>query len=671
MPIRVISRRPAAPPPLREKTKPPFGLPIPPKDVPQLTAGISLCMIVKNEEHFLEQCLQSVADAVDEINIYDTGSTDRTIEIAERFGARVERGEWRNDFAWARNQSLKMATKRWIFQLDADEELVPESKTALREIAAAPAHLTAVWIRCTNASDKYLGGGSVSHAIVRIFPNTERIRYSGAIHEFPSLDGAGESREAVYSPIRIIHKGYLKEVVDARDKYVRNMAIVEASIAKEPEDPFHWYNYGMTAHLGGDQDRGIEGFTKMWALCREHGMRAFTPNGLATLADIYNEYKHEPEEGLQYSLESLRLAPRYANAHFSAGKAYFMLKRYDEAREMYRAAIDDGAFLELQFVVDDEVPAWKAQCEIGNTYAEEKNDAAALEWFEKGLRNRPKVQALRIPYAGALERLGRLSEAERVFRETAEDFGDEQSSLHYFNYLLRHAKEREALTLIDKSVAGFSPEAAEAALVACALVVQKKGWSDGEDYLLRAQAVAPQSEQVARALEAVRLNRSEVRAKAAAAYEAITQGRFEDVLTIVREALAQSPGHGLLSYYAALACANLQRKEDALEFLAGATDDLAGDAAAFLKATLLREFGRNEEALEAIGLSRARNPANVDGMLLEAALLEAVGRIGDAESALRAAVPLERKRASVELAALLLRAGRLEDAKRVAAEALT
>src|SRR5579875_2667547 len=83
-----------------------FGLPQPPPGYVQRPPGISLCMIVKNEEKFLPRCLQSVAGVVDEINIVDTGSTDGTIEIARSFGARVERREWRDDFAWARDEAL-------------------------------------------------------------------------------------------------------------------------------------------------------------------------------------------------------------------------------------------------------------------------------------------------------------------------------------------------------------------------------------------------------------------------------------------------------------------------------------------------------------------------------------------------------------------------------------
>ncbi len=122
-----------------------FNLPPPgPEFKEQLPAGISLCMIVKNEERFLAECLESVKDVVDEINIVDTGSTDRTVEIARSYGANVIFREWRNDFAWARNEALQMATKRWTFVLDADEELEQECVAQLRSLKTTPAGLAAV-----------------------------------------------------------------------------------------------------------------------------------------------------------------------------------------------------------------------------------------------------------------------------------------------------------------------------------------------------------------------------------------------------------------------------------------------------------------------------------------------------------------------------------------------
>ena len=91
----------------------------PRQNIPKL----SLCMIVKNEEKLLPGCLESAKDFVDEIIIVDTGSTDKTIEIAKQYNAKIYEHPWENNFSKHRNQSISYATSDWILYLDADEEL--------------------------------------------------------------------------------------------------------------------------------------------------------------------------------------------------------------------------------------------------------------------------------------------------------------------------------------------------------------------------------------------------------------------------------------------------------------------------------------------------------------------------------------------------------------------
>ena len=93
---------------------------------------LSLCMIVKNEKAFLERCLKSVQGLVDEIIVVDTGSRDKTKEIALRFGAKVYDFNWCDDFSLARNEWLKYATGDWILVLDADEMIAQEDFKKIR-----------------------------------------------------------------------------------------------------------------------------------------------------------------------------------------------------------------------------------------------------------------------------------------------------------------------------------------------------------------------------------------------------------------------------------------------------------------------------------------------------------------------------------------------------------
>lgn len=87
------------------------------------SSTLSVCLIVKNEEIFLSQCLESIKHAVDEIIIVDTDSTDSTVDVAESFGTKVYHHPWRNSSSEGRNYSLYYATCDWLFQIDADEVL--------------------------------------------------------------------------------------------------------------------------------------------------------------------------------------------------------------------------------------------------------------------------------------------------------------------------------------------------------------------------------------------------------------------------------------------------------------------------------------------------------------------------------------------------------------------
>src|SRR5690242_5378631 len=82
--------------------------------------SISACLIVKNEEANLLRCLGSIRSSVDEIVVVDTGSTDRTVSVAESLGARVFHFEWCDDFSAARNESLRHAIGDWIIWVDGD-----------------------------------------------------------------------------------------------------------------------------------------------------------------------------------------------------------------------------------------------------------------------------------------------------------------------------------------------------------------------------------------------------------------------------------------------------------------------------------------------------------------------------------------------------------------------
>jgi tetratricopeptide (TPR) repeat protein len=644
-------------------------------------------MIVKDEERFLATCLRSVAEYVDEICIVDTGSTDRTVEIAAAFGARVEHRAWRSDFAWARNEALALATKRWILVLDADEELDAPSRDVVRSLRTVPACLSGLWIRCKNLSDDYKGSGASSHSLVRFFPNNGRIRYFSPVHEFITLDGKSTGLDARNSPLSITHYGYLSEIVKLRKKSERNLALVKTAAENDPAEPFNWYNLGTTSLLCGDADAAIGAFEKMRALVGEEP-RGFIPNALAQLADLYCG-RGECDRAIEVANEGLRKAPHFANAHFVLGRALAKQKRYIEARAAFEACIADQAHSSRQFIVDDEVSLWKAHSEIGSSYGNEGDNLAALEWFDRALENRPLVVPLRTNRAMALERLGRYDEAASMFKGLADDEPGDTHSIGYVNYLLRRNDYSGALETIDQVVAGVTPRRQATLLVTAAKLAEHTGIGDVEWLLERAVAAHPGASEALEALETLYRSRADVDAVerlhlrelsapmtlppdyARRATRYLSAGRLADAEAVTLAGLEMTPADAALHYNLGAVFVQTGRKEAALEELARARcDGDIGLRAEFLRAIVLGDLGRYAEALVAIDAVITAAPNEVDARLQRFRFADAQGSDGEAESTLRGALDLGDSRVAAELATWLLRKGRVGDAQAVAECAL-
>jgi tetratricopeptide (TPR) repeat protein len=646
-------------------------------------------MIVKNEERFLAQCLESAKDVVDEIVVVDTGSTDRTIEIAKSYGALVLERPWRDDFAWARNQALEAATKRWILILDADEELMPESRPALATLKNVPAEHTALWARIYNKSDDYRGTGAMSHALIRVFPNVPEIRYCGLIHEFPTVDGDRNGLRGVTSPVGIVHHGYVKEIVFQREKGARNLAIVRAAAQQEPDDPFHWFNLGTTAFLVEDYATARDGLERMREMLGKE-KRGFMPNGLAVLAETYCDKLGDPRKGEEVARDALEISPHYANAHFQLGKALVAQQRFEEARAAYLAAIEDGKYATQQYVIDDQVYIWKAHSEIGSTYVMQKDDERALEWFEKGLKNAPNAEPLHVNRARALERLERLEEAGEAYRDVYEMHRSDDSAIEYVNYLLRRHRDREALAIVDESYPNFAPGKAVPLLMAAAAVCQREKSVDDERYLRAAAALTPGSAEVLNPLEALLRERSKAGEVAALveaedavppsapgdfarrARRAIESERFVDARELAKAGLALAPGDALLQYALAIALSKIGDTAgaiDSLEHIGEAGPELTVSILT-LRASLLQGRGRLQEGLACIDRALAIGPDNVDALLTHAALMQASGSDAGYEGSLKRAFELDKMRVALELSSFYLRNNRFGEAAAIADSAL-
>src|SRR3989339_212964 len=211
---------------------------------------LTLSMIVKNEEKYIKDCLESVKDIADEIIIIDTGSTDDTIKIAESYGAKVYNFEWVNDFSAARNFALGKSTGEWILYLDADERMDANSIHELKRIIGTSQR---VGYYCTVKSIDREESRDNSMSYVRLFANSPEIKFVGKVHEqiVPSLTYCDYTLSR--SSILIHHIGYNVSVEDKQKKAARNLPLLLEEYSAN-KDAYYAFQLAQTYNVLGDDE---------------------------------------------------------------------------------------------------------------------------------------------------------------------------------------------------------------------------------------------------------------------------------------------------------------------------------------------------------------------------------------------------------------------------------
>lgn len=296
-----------------------------PKNRPGKSARISLCMIVKNEEECLNRCLDSVKDYVDEMIIVDTGSTDRTVEIAESYGASVYHHPWENDFSKHRNQSLSYATGDWILQLDADEELFPEDGMLLRKIVTEG---KADYVHCRFYDIKKDGSVHGVFYLVRLFRNNMGMGYVRKVHNQLVTKG----RES-YSNLRVRHYGYDLSPEKMEAKHQRTTSLLMQTLAEDPEDVYSIYQLSSSYSMHREFEKAVEYGEKALALMHRDGLKnAFFLTVFYTVAQGYKALG-KVEEAERVCLEALDYFPLHLDICHVLASLYFQKHQGQKCRE--------------------------------------------------------------------------------------------------------------------------------------------------------------------------------------------------------------------------------------------------------------------------------------------------------------------------------------------------
>lgn len=206
---------------------------------------ISQCMIVKNEEKNIERALSWGKSVMWEQVVVDTGSTDRTVELARQQGAKVAFFPWADDFAAAKNYAIGQAQGDWIAFLDADEYMVPEDAEKLAQILDGQEgkHFDGISTGWQQLDDK--GQIFASGTQIRFFRNLPDIRYRRRIHEQLESQAGRELKIGdVAASLSIFHTGYQGEAGKAKGG--RNRRLILEELKGNPQD------YEMMGYMGDE-----------------------------------------------------------------------------------------------------------------------------------------------------------------------------------------------------------------------------------------------------------------------------------------------------------------------------------------------------------------------------------------------------------------------------------
>ncbi|MDX6661551.1 MAG: hypothetical protein QOJ55_2373, partial [Solirubrobacteraceae bacterium] len=305
---------------------------------------ISLCMIVKDEEEMLPRTLEAVKPAVDEIIVVDTGSSDRTVEIAESFGAKILHHEWTGDFAAARNVSLEAATGDWIVWLDADEVLVAEDADKLRKLAGQTWR-EAFYLVETNFTGDIEDGTAVTHNALRVFRNRPEYRFEGRLHEQMAHNLPGFLAERVgHTQVRIEHYGYLGVVRESKDKGRRNLELLEKQSADGVDTAFHKFNLGSEYLALGEWDRAADFLVRAWNEMEDDPRRHNYPYvpSLASRVVIALREAGQLEEAHEQADAGLEVFPGFTDLVFHQANIAKERGDIDESRRLYRRCLEMG-----------------------------------------------------------------------------------------------------------------------------------------------------------------------------------------------------------------------------------------------------------------------------------------------------------------------------------------
>lgn len=359
---------------------------------------LSLSMIVRNEQQFLEGCLLSVEGVADEIVIVDTGSTDETIAIARRHGARIFEQPWNGDFSQARNESLRHCRGEWVLYLDADERLLPAQGDAILSLLR-DASVSAYNVIVRNTITLPTGTSVQRMPYPRLFRKSPGVCFEGRVHE--QLAGSIEARGGMIRPCGIVieHLGYNQGFDLLKKKADRNLQLL---LESNRGDGYASYQVGNTCLMFQQFTEAKEHFARaLSSASLSHGLRAHVYNLMAE-AELRTGL---PARAAECCRESLRLAPHQVTARWYLVGASIRQQDYAGAeaiiKEMLARSLRESANGMIDVALDIQVEEATAMHVMGQCQMQQGDSCAAAKTFSRALELTPVSAEIRASFLEA------------------------------------------------------------------------------------------------------------------------------------------------------------------------------------------------------------------------------------------------------------------------------
>jgi glycosyltransferase involved in cell wall biosynthesis len=350
---------------------------------PRITAAL----IVRDEEHHLPACLASLAGIAEEIVIVDTGSSDRSVQIAESAGARVLHYAWTDDFAEARNVALDHARGAWILYLDADERVhTSDPGAVVRRLEHAPEAALRILLRPFTDSTPFFE--------YRLWRSDPEIRFRGVIHEQVVDDihrvAARDGRPiGNWEGLAIDHVGYDG---DQAAKHRRNLPLLRRQLETDPFNIFNWRHLARILVALGDEEEAERSLERAVALARnERSPSSHASQAWADLVRLRHSRGGATEDLLS---EGLARWPENWQLVWVQGNVLLESSRYQEAAACFQCLLEvDLANLPAGGVsYDQRLFGAFAQSSLGVALFRMGRNTEAAEAFAAAARLEPRAR---------------------------------------------------------------------------------------------------------------------------------------------------------------------------------------------------------------------------------------------------------------------------------------